>query len=115
MAIPSSLLESNPNYDNRMEKTLKLLGMLAPSISIVKPICLITEIISAHSGGQRNPDSLKENYQWRGFQRVPDSIVIVDDVITTGGHYVACKNFIKQYHQDIDVFGVFWARTFRAL
>lgn len=39
------------------------------------------------------------------------TIIILDDVITSGASYKACKKIIHEHYPNLEVYGVFWAVT----
>jgi hypothetical protein len=102
---------SHPEYSDAIEQALAVLVRLNHSVRIEAPVVLTQELPSAKLGGIRNPWSLREYYEWVGFQQVPRSTVIVDDVVTTGGHYRALRDIIAEHHPGIELSGAFWART----
>ena len=112
-SIPSSKMEDDPEYDHRLDITLKLVAQSCPSIQIEKPISLNNPIPSAHSGGPRAPCELLPYYRWEGFSKSISEIILIDDVITSGGHFKACQQIIKINCPDVNVIGVFWARSIR--
>jgi len=51
-------------------------------------------------------------YKFTPFEEpVPDIVYIVDDVITSGSHFVVWKDLIHQFHPKIEVRGIYLART----
>ena len=110
-SIPSSKYLSDPEYDNRFEDMFSALKQLRPDIKIETPLSAISSIVPSHHGGTRHPDKILKNLSWNGFQRgVPRHIILVDDVITSGGHFKACKDLIEENCPEICVLGIFWAR-----
>lgn len=109
--IPSSIIKTDPSYDSRLEDTLKQLKLLRPDIIIKFPISIMQTTVASHSGGGRNPEQIYENLKWKGLLTTFDQIVLVDDVLTTGAHFKACKKLILEYHPHKTVIGIFWAKT----
>jgi len=57
------------------------------------------------------PEMLKGFYEFIPFETVPDIVYIVDDVITSGSHYVVWKDLIHQVHPCVEVRGLYLARS----
>jgi hypothetical protein len=41
---------------------------------------------------------------------LPDNIILFDGLITTGAHYIACRDLILEQYPDKNVCGIFVAR-----
>ena len=109
--IPSSKCLSDPEYDNRFEDMFLVLKKLRPDLKIENPISSIVSVVASHHGGTRNPEEISENLVWKGFEdKIPRHIVLVDDVLTSGAHFKACKELIQYHCPQTIVSGVFWAR-----
>ncbi len=110
--IPPSKIRSDIRYDDRMERTLNKLCKINPNIFIEEPVLLKKSRPACHRGGPRYISGLMANYEWKGFiNRGIHRIYIIDDVITTGSHFKAYKNFITLNHEPVEVIGLFWATT----
>jgi len=114
--MPSSKAETDEANDNRMERLLNYFkNLYKPKIMVDKPIVKTKTTQACHqSNVSRNPKVLKETLKWNGFKRTitnKDRIFIVDDILTSGGHFKACKNLILTHHPDVKVRGIMWART----
>jgi len=113
--IPPSKTKRHNHYDDRMFQ------MLSNAINGTPFDC--RELISqkndtqpAHDSNDRpRPEQLKINYQIEHSQvdGLKDLIVLVDDVLTTGAHYVACRDLIKEVLPPKKVIGIFIARCNR--
>jgi hypothetical protein len=112
-SIPSSKLETDPEYDPRFDMLFKQLDNLGWQVEVAKPISCKTSQIPAHLGGaSRNPAEIKDNYHWNGFDSdCPEEMYIIDDVITTGGHFSACKDLILEHCPETSVIGIFFCKT----
>ena len=109
--VPSSKARTSLDYDSRLEDTIQCLKELKPGVSIGFPFSFRTDMLPAHSGGSRNVDEIYANLVWSGIPDGTKDIIIVDDVITTGAHYKACKRLILDHLPNANVHGLFWART----
>ena len=120
MTVPVSKLRGNEQYDPRFDMMVdELIKINAQAhharktYIIEMPIVLKENIKSAsREKGSRKVDEIYRYYEWQGFtNKVPGSIILVDDVVTTGGHFMACKRFIHKKFPNIKIYGVFWSRT----
>ncbi len=113
-AIPSSKAKSDPNYTKRFEDFFSELIKLRPCLDVIWPVSIKTTVIPAHAGGIRNPKNIEENYIFNGFEgNTPDYILVFDDVLTSGAHFRAFKDFLKKSGYGGKVYGIFWAKSKR--
>lgn len=121
--IPPSKIREDPEYDDRL---MQILGLFAEKVRKKYGITAdIRDIISqsspyesVHTGSGKRPDPnfYKNLYQIIDCNTVaPCNIIIFDDVLTTGAHFIAAKACLKQYYKkrdgvDIPVLGFFVAR-----
>ena len=110
-SIPTSKERRDPDYDPRLVWTLELLRKMNRGFAIEYPITRKMTTQSVHDGARRNPATICIDLEWKGFQAVPDSMFLIDDVITTGAHFKACQQLIREHHSEIEIVGLFWART----
>lgn len=112
MFIPTSKREGDEDYNSRWLIIEDWLKRYNAPLRIVTPIKIKESGEAAHFGGERNPDIIKQKYKWQGFAPpYPEEIFVIDDVITSGGHFKACKSVILDHLPDINVIGIFWARS----
>lgn len=109
--LPSSKSLDDPAYDDRIEKVLTALTNLKPGITYEKLLTVQKSIPAAHHRGTRDPDVLSANYAWCGTSAARPVVLLVDDVITSGGHFVASKRRIIEEWPHCRVVGIFWARA----
>ena len=109
--IPSSKAKNHPEYDSRLEDTLAKLKSYMPTLVIVTPFEVIQTLPSSHKGGERDPEVIYSNLRWLGLPAGTNQIVLIDDVITSGAHFNACKRILTKNIPGIEVVGVFWAKT----
>ena len=110
-AIPSSKLKTHLEYDNRFEDMFKELLKTRPHLNIECPVEIQNTMPPSHHGGSRSPEDMKKNYKWKGFKTTPEKIGIVDDVLTTGGHFRAMSDFLKEKEYKGQIVGIFWSRA----
>jgi predicted amidophosphoribosyltransferase len=63
-------------------------------------------------GNRKKPAELRANYRFneRQFANLPESIGVVDDLLTTGSHYRAVKDMILERAPATRIVGFFIAR-----
>jgi predicted amidophosphoribosyltransferase len=110
--IPPSKIKGDPLYDDRLVRSLSILKKdRNPDI---RELVLQTQSLDAsHLSARRpTPDELLDNYIFVSSLKlpVPEKIVIVDDVLTTGCHFKAVKKLIKEHFPGVPVVGLFVAR-----
>ena len=94
-AIPSSKHKSDPKYDNRFEDLFNQLLQSRPYLKVEWPVEIRQTEQASHQVGNRNPEEIKQNYTWKGFKTIPKKLCVFDDVLTTGSHFRAFSNFLK--------------------
>tara|TARA_B100000315_G_scaffold236460_1_gene252229 strand:+ start:5914 stop:6519 length:606 start_codon:yes stop_codon:yes gene_type:complete len=110
--IPSSKCTTDPDYDFRLEETLLHLKEKKPLINIEYPLKVSQTTLASHLGGSRDISTIYANLKWDGFTTPPEKLIIlIDDVITSGAHFKACKKKFLEHHPGIEVLGLFWAKT----
>lgn len=86
-----------------------------PNVDSFELLSISRTIASAHTGaGTRNVNALFSNIVVDTSIAIKDyaSVLIFDDVISSGAHFKACKLAIQRaYGNDVLIEGVFWART----
>jgi len=110
-AVPSSKLPDHPEYDSRLLDTLGVLKRLRPDLVIETPLALKASTKPSHHGGSRSINEISFNLEWRGLSGACRLLILVDDVLTSGAHFKACKQVITAHAPDVRVAGIFWART----
>ena len=112
--IPISKTSDHPQYDDRFERVLKIVkAELKDSINIEQPFHIKkSRKQSSQNKHQYGIQDYKSNFNWIGFTKKPQYLIIVDDVITWGEQFQACKQMIieKMKHQ-IPMIGLFWSKT----
>lgn len=110
--VPPSKNKNNPLYDDRL---IQVLQKLKPGWLGVGYRELVTQINStepSHLSGYRDIAQLQENYKVDSSQihPIPKGIIIFDDVLTTGCHYKAMQNTLKNLYPEAIIIGLFLAR-----
>jgi hypothetical protein len=108
--IPPSRIQSDPLYDDRMTRVLRLLG---DGVDVRELVVQTEGMHDAHTSEHRpRPDDLYQNYviNWELAEPLPGQIAVVDDVLTTGAHFKAMKRILREAFPGIEVTGLFLAR-----
>lgn len=112
--LPTSKKEGDPEFDPRWKMLEKSLLKLDSRFRIEKPFEVIDSTEAYHSSGEsRNPRTIQNNLKWLGFpQNDFKEIILIDDVLTTGAHFIAARNLICENHsiKPQKISGVFWAK-----
>ena len=103
---------SDPSFNDRLVQTLIELKKLRQRINIELALEAKSYIGSSHlPGGTRNVPIIQNNLQWKGLKNSPSqTIILLDDVLTTGAHFRACKNIIlANTPENTNIIGFFLA------
>jgi len=112
-AMPTSKVEHDPEYDDRLIRALAAAKKRKPPLMVHRPIGRSASSAKAKSGsGSRNPAAIIQDLTWLGFDGAePEWFFLFDDVITTGGHFKACVQLTAQHCPKVKVAGLFCAKT----
>lgn len=111
--IPPSKTKAHPSYDDRI---LRICNGIVASIETPDVCELIQcgkDIDATHSDDHKpKPGELKKTYNLicpQGY-KPRDIVFLLDDVLTTGTHFRACKEMILEAFPSVVVVGIFVAR-----
>ena len=110
MPMPPSKAKTDPEYDDRM---LQVVQMFAGKYDIRELVAMKKSDKASHERDDRpNPDDLEKNMKIdeKLAGKKPQRVLIVDDVLTTGAHFVAAKRVIQKRFDGVEVTGLFFAR-----
>lgn len=108
----TSKTEEDPEYDDRLVRVVERAATQNGGLIVERPLAIRATVTSSHAGGARNPHAIYENLVWRGYSgEPPETLFIIDDVVTTGAHFKAQKRLIVENHPGTEVTGIFCART----
>jgi predicted amidophosphoribosyltransferase len=111
LSAPTSKCRDSEFFDSRNDEVLKIVNKKT-GIPISFNLEIITDSDPALSrAGYRNPDDFRNLYRFIPFDDVPEIVYIVDDVITSGSHFVAWRDLIKEKHPNAEVRGIYLARA----
>lgn len=109
--IPPSKPKTHPEHDSRMLDVARAIGNDA---NVVELLTTASEREAAsQSSARRSVKDLENNLEFAHGLIPADTestIVLLDDVITTGATYCACRNLIAQYLPNSPIVGLFVAR-----
>lgn len=109
--IPSSKAKNDPEYDSRLEDTLAVLKQQRSDLQVCE-VLRMRETMEPYHGGRvsRNPDDIYRKLEWVGIPSNATHVILIDDLLTSGAHFKACKRKIQE-NARVEVIGVFWAKA----
>ncbi len=109
--VPPSRARSDPAYDDRLTRVLR---QVTPAIDVRELVEQFESIEAAHTTTNRpTPASLQAIYRVAEecSTPAPRALVIFDDVLTTGAHFIAMKASLQErFGTDVPIIGLFLAR-----
>lgn len=108
--IPPSKLRTDPEYDARMAWIARA---VSPQINVRELIEPVAARVPLHESDQRlHPDALMATLRLQESlsEPTPQEIILIDDVITTGCSFVACRALLQQRYPGVTISGIFAAR-----
>ncbi len=116
VAMPTSNMRSSKDYDDRIIQTLQLVNAKT-GLRCIDPFDPIRDAPASHLGGTRDPEVIRRNLVLNSSAEALKDFevcLLVDDVITSGAHYVACRTMVEERFPHLQVAGLFWAKTAKA-
>ncbi len=110
--IPPSKSKKNALFDNRMTQALEA-GCRDLDYDVRELLVTVNDSQPVHiSDNYRDPEALFANIAIDQLvvQNLKKNVILFDDVITTGAHYVACKRRLLEFNPNLNVSGIFIAR-----
>jgi predicted amidophosphoribosyltransferase len=109
--IPPSKLPAHPEYDDRMMQVVRKAcdGKGADVRELLRQAQSYEASHTQVDGQRKKPHELEAMYTVEGLPP-KGTVVLVDDVLTTGAHFVAVRNVIRATYPDRRVLGMFIAR-----
>lgn len=114
--IPPSKCRTDAEYDDRMYQLLR--KSFPTNADLRELLYNIENIRSAHDNPQNRPtpQELQANMAINPelANEIRETVILFDDVLTSGGHFLACKNIIRSAFPNVNIIGIFISRTFWA-
>ena len=110
--IPPSKMETDADYDPRIIDTLRA---IRPRLPDIRPLVVLSgEGFDSKQKGLRPVDRAQYYMVDEDLaDPEPQTIVLFDDILTTGCHYKAMELVLKERLPDGEIVGLFLARTVR--
>ena len=114
--IPPSKAKGHLLYDDRLTR---MLGAIRPKPPLdIRELVVQTESTDAvHVGDvvRPAPEEIQALYRIDETltEPAPDTIAVVDDILTTGAHFRAAKSVLSTHFPETSIIGLFIARTVR--
>ena len=110
--VPPSKARTDPLYDNRLVQMLQSIWPGQPTDIrelVIQPVS--TDAVHDHEA-RPSPAELMARYTLNPALREPSPqmIAVTDDVLTTGCHFVAVRNKLREAFPTIKIIGLFLAR-----
>jgi|SRR5580704_6445622 hypothetical protein len=108
--VPPSKAKTDPLYDDRV---VQILSGLGEDVDVRDAVTQGESYDPSHALEVRlGPDELYQLYELDDeyLEPLPTSLVIVDDVLTTGAHFKAMKRLLNEAFPEVPIIGVFVAR-----
>jgi hypothetical protein len=110
--VPPSKRRNHPGYDDRLVKILAEAGGDA-SLDVRELVTMRLDLDPAHvRDDPRSIDGLRQAFQIDPnlLAPKPSVVAVFDDVLTTGAHFAAMKQLLRQHFADVPICGIFLAR-----
>ena len=107
--MPTSQPRGSELFDGRIDIACKKARCLAPWVKVCKALDVSSSLEKSHLGGTRDVDLLSKSISCLPIPSsvVPTLAILVDDVLTTGAHYAACKRVMRAVNPEVDTMGLF--------
>jgi hypothetical protein len=108
--VPPSKIKTDPLYDDRI---VQIFSGLGDEVDVRELVNLRANHAPFHEAERRlSPDELYELYEIDAalWDPPPTSLVVADDVLTTGASFKAMKRILTDTFPNVPVIGVFVAR-----
>lgn len=108
--MPTSIPKSHEHFDNRLERLCQLSAEKSRFCDYVEVFDAVQVARPVHAGGNRSMAAISVNIKLLPFPAGYNTYILIDDVITTGMHFKACKEKLLQACPNATILGAFLAR-----
>lgn len=114
--IPPSKTSAHPDYDDRVDQVARLIAERLAYVQYL-PILYRTVDTESHHASRRGRDperiyrDISINESFAASYDGESLITLLDDVLTSGAHYSACRRRLCDRFKDEEVAGIFWAKA----
>ena len=116
--IPTSFPREHPDHDDRLHRVALCIATQFANIHYLPLLDARAPRMSLKNGGRRDVPSNEQHFVIDDrftAQKSSGSLLIIDDVITSGSSFLAARNVLQRHvGADFDIFGLFWAKAVRA-
>ena len=110
--IPCSKAKGHPEFDPRFEYVKAELSTRRPDLFFCEPVNVLDSHdathLGTHTGGLRDPSIVASHWQYVGLTPALKKLYVIDDVITSGGHFEAFVRTIRSNAPHVQIEGLFW-------
>lgn len=111
LPVPPSKAQDDPHYDDRNFQTVTQICSRT-GFRLCRDIETISPIVASHSGGTRNPQTIKQSLgRIARNANECDWVFLVDDVLVSGAHFVAVSELLRETEFTGEIIGLFLARS----
>lgn len=107
--MPTSKPKSHPYYDSRIVDMCNSAARKLEDVEVDDAFDMSGTVVPSHEGGSRDIGYIERSIMFDGLKRPDRLTVLVDDVLCTGSHYIACRNKVLERHPDAQLVGAFLA------
>lgn len=107
--MPTSHPRGSESFDSRIDLVCEMATERVAWVGVHKVLDVTSDLPKSHLGGSRDVEFLSENIVCHRIPptTVPTFAILVDDVLTTGAHYAACKRAMRAANPRVEVMGLF--------
>lgn len=107
--MPTHCPKSHERYDSRLVDMCNIVAGQVDGVRVEDAFDMRYELAPSHGGGTRDVQALMQAMSFAGFAQTPRLVILVDDVLTKGTHYVVCRDLIRRMYPEMPIIGLFLA------